>query len=272
VLTWTNYPGVIEYRIYRANTPFFTPGAPYATTTNTSFADANVIGDPNVNHYYAVGAATSTSEVLCLNRVGEFDFALTAGSPTDVAYNDLAIPLDITGSIGNAEALATWIETQGGAPFGSVVQLLKWEPTIQNFMAWSHEFGFGENFTIAAGDYLFITLDENAPAVTTFVGRVPQPGEVSFPLTPGTPSDCAINFMSLPMHLGNITTADQLADAVGTPNPPGPPSVIQSLDWLAPIQNFQVWSNQFNFGDNFTTPIGHPYILCTGVNVPATWP
>jgi hypothetical protein len=150
----------------------------------------------------------------------------------------------------------------------SVRQLLKWEPITQNFLAWSHEFQFGDNFPTVVGDYIFLLLDDTAPALAGFVGLVPAPGSVRFDLVQGTATQCALNFLSLPLDRASITTADLLADSIGTGNPPGPATVLQDLDWDAPSQNFFAWSNEFGFGDNFATIIGYPYIVCMGPQAP----
>lgn len=263
-LSWTAASGATSFNVYRGTTPYFTPGLPYTTTGSLNFTDSNVIGDPALNHYYRVGALNTFGETLCANRVGEFDFALTAGPPGDVALDDLAIPLDVSAVITDAESLANWIEGEGSAPFGSVKQLLKWEAAFQNFFAWSHEFGFGDNFALQPGDYVFLVLDENAPALVGFVGQVPAPGGVTFSLTPGAASGCALNFLSLPLDHPEIADADQLSDSIG--------GVVQALDWDAATQTFLTWSNEFGFGDLFPTTIGYPYIVCLNDAAPAGWP
>jgi len=107
----------------------------------------------------------------------------------------------------------------------------------------------------------------------TFTGRPPAPGEVRFNLTPGQPSpNCAMNFLSLPLHHPEITNADQLADAIGIPSPPGPATVLQALDWSGPAQSYMAWSNEFNFGDNFATLPGYPYVVCVTDTAPPIWP
>jgi len=208
--------------------------------------------------------------------VGEFDFALIAGPPGDAAVSDVAISLDVSGVITDAESLATWVESQAiptPVPFGTVKQLLKWDAVTQSFMAWSHEFGYGDNFPVQLGDYVYVSLDEHAPSAASFVGRVPLMGELHFSLTPGTATDCGMNFLSLPLDHPEITNADELSDAIGTSNPPGPATVIQALDWLAPLQSLAAWSNEFGFGDNFATTIGYPYTVCLSTNnVPPIWP
>jgi hypothetical protein len=275
VLTWTiMYRRGGPYVIYRGTTPYFTPTTPYAYSNIETYTDVGAIGDPSVNYYHQVSASNQFGTTYCINYGGEFDFALTAGLPGGAALDDIAIPLDISVSLVDAEGLANWIETQASppVPFGTVKQLLKWDAPNQAFRAWSHEFGFGDNFATATGDYIFLVVDQNAPGVTSFVGRVPHGGTIHFSLSAGTPSQCALNFLSLPLDQPGITNADQLSDAIGTPSPPGPPSVIQALDWVSPLQTFAVWSNQFNFGDNFPTTIGYPYIVCLSDNAPPVWP
>jgi hypothetical protein len=274
VLAWTASVGATGYKVYRGTTPYFTPGAPYATTGALTFTDTGVIGDPNTNHYYLVAATNSGGDTPCANRVGEFDFALQPGPSGDIALNDIATALDASAVITDAESLADYVEAQGGAPVGSVRQLLKWDAFLQNFLAWSHEFGFGDNFPTAPGDYVFLVLDETAPTLAGFVGRVPNAGEVVFPLAAqGASPDCALNFLSLPFDQAVLSTADLLSDDIGTPNPPGPATVVQALDWEASLQNFLAWSNEFGFGDDFPTTIGYPYIVClSNNNVPSQWP
>ncbi len=269
VLSWTVDPGATAYRVYRGTTPYFAPGTPYAITTSLTYTDTGVIGDPAINYFYRVGAAYPFGETLCDNRVGEFDIALAAGSIRGPALNDLAIPLDVSAVITDAESLTNWVESEGGVPFATVRQLLKWDTSRQTFLAWDHRFGFGDNFAITTGDFILATLSQDAPPVTTFVGRVPEPGEVSFRLSPGTARGCALNFISLPFDQGALTTADQLSDAIGIPDA----TVAQALDWDAMRQTLLVWLNVFGLGNNFPTTPGAPYIAClSNTGVPATWP
>ncbi|MER3545469.1 MAG: hypothetical protein C4311_12950 [Chloroflexota bacterium] len=269
VLSWTVDPGATAYRVYRGTTPYFVPGTPYAITTGLTYTDMCVIGDPAINYFYRVAAAYPFGEAFCNNRVGEFDIALMAGSIRGAALNDLAIPLDVSAVITDAESLANWIEGEGGVPFATVRQLLKWDVSRQTFLAWDHRFGFGDNFAITTGDFILATLSQDAPLVTTFVGRVPEPGEVSFRLSPGTARGCALNFISLPFDQGALTTADQLSDAIGIPDT----TVAQALDWDAMRQTPLVWLNVFGLGNNFPATPGLPYIVClSDTGVPSIWP
>jgi hypothetical protein len=179
--------------------------------------------------------------------------------------SDIAVALDVSPVITNAESLAVYIETQGGAPFGSVQQLLKWNNASQLFDSWSHEFGYGDNFATATGDYILLVLSPDAPASVTFTGRQPGPGEVAFALLPGQPSPaCALNMLSLPFDQAGLTNADQLSDDIG--------GVLQALDWDGGTQSFLTWSNEFGFGDNFPTSVGYPYIVCLDNTAPTQWP
>jgi hypothetical protein len=264
VLSWNSHPGATEYRIYRDTLPYFSPGAPYAVTAGNTFTDPGVVGNPNVNYYYLVGAWNGTSQTLCTNRVGKFDFGLTPGVGR---LADMAFALDARAAAPNADALADSVDPN------HVLQVMKWDPTLQAFLVWSNQFNFGDNFATAVGDYYFLLLDANAPTVASLVGIVPPPGSLHFTLTRAQPGgDCLPNLITLPLDHAHITNADQLADAIGTPNPPGPPSVIQTFDWRNDLQNFLAWSNAFGFGDNFPTQVGYPYLVCLSDTAPLIWP
>lgn len=91
VLTWaaaqSNCPlGLaIRYNIYRSTTPGVIPsGAPYATTTGTSFSDTNVVS--GTTYYYTIRAEDSTSASAGPNHGNEESndtqlFATAFGSP-----------------------------------------------------------------------------------------------------------------------------------------------------------------------------------------------
>ena len=107
-LSWTASAGVANYRIYRATTPYFTPvDPPYATTTNLSYDDAGVLGNPATNHYYVIKSACANSfQSDNSNRVGEYDYPLRAVSTAN--YNDIALVLSVPG-VNDAASLATYI-------------------------------------------------------------------------------------------------------------------------------------------------------------------
>jgi hypothetical protein len=261
LLSWTAEPGAVQYRIYRDTAPYFAPpfGSPYATTAGLTYTDLSAVGDPSINHYYVVSAWNGSVEALCNRRAGEFDYAMTAGTSY---LDDLAVPLDLSPVITDADSYADSIDPL------HVLQALKWDPVLQTFLAWSNEFGFGDNFPTEVGDYIFVAVDASAPSVASFVGIVPDPGSVDFNLVQGTSSNCALNFLSIPLDQPGLTSADVLADSIGNPNPPGPATVLQALDWESSLQNFFAWSNEFGFGDDFPTTIGYPYIVCMGPQAP----
>jgi hypothetical protein len=220
--------------------------------------------------YYAgpVGKCTPTPTPTPTATLASFTFSLAPDGLSDIGV-PLAEPQGADLAITDAESLALAIETQGGVPFGAVQQALKWDASSQNFLAWSHEFGFGDNFALSTGDAVLLVMN-GGPSSFTFTGRVPQAGEVSFNLTPGQSStNCALNFLSLPFDQAQITTADALSDAIGMPDL----TVTQVLDWESSLQNFYAWSNEFGFGDDFPTTVGYPYMLClSDTGVPPTWP
>jgi hypothetical protein len=226
-----------------------------------------------VVRYYLSGAVTPTVTPTRTNTPTSTPIPPTP-TPTPASYtfplapelSDISIPLDVSASgITDAESLADYVEAQGGSPPGSVQQLLKWHAPSQNFLSWSHEFQFGDNFSTQTGDYVFLLLSGSAPSSVTLTGRVPSPGEVQFALTPGQPSPgCFLNMLSLPFDQSALTNADQLSDDIG--------GVLQALSWDTPNQNFLTWSNEFGFGDNFATAPGQPYIVCLDNTAPTLWP
>ncbi|HSH02404.1 MAG TPA: hypothetical protein VLL52_07780, partial [Anaerolineae bacterium] len=69
-----------NYTIYRAlNQPYFTPTTPHLTTTNTSFFDQFVLGDPQNNYFYSLQTQNECGPSP-LYRFGEFDFPLIPGT------------------------------------------------------------------------------------------------------------------------------------------------------------------------------------------------
>lgn len=259
VLSWMPDPAAVAYRVYRGNDPYFTPafGSPYAETTSASFTDAGAIGDPAVNHFYVVTSVSSGGvETAYDNRVGEFDFALSAGV---AVLDDIAVPLDVSAVITNADSLADSIDPV------HVRQVLKWDAQGRRFLSWSNENGFGDNFPVQTGDNLFLLVDALLPPVASFVGRVPEAGSLRLALSPGSSaSNCGLNFVSLPLDQPHLATADAFSDAIG--------GVVQMSDWDASLQHFLSWSNQFNFGDDFPTTIGYPYMVCLDETAPSMWP
>ena len=84
-LSWTAASAGAQYDIYRDPAPYFPPSPPPYDTVlppDTSYDDSGAIGDPVVNHYYVLTVVCTTGLTsIPSNRVGEFDFALVAGTP-----------------------------------------------------------------------------------------------------------------------------------------------------------------------------------------------
>lgn len=85
-LTWSHLPANDRYEVWRSTQPYFQPGqggsskVQDVTLTGSStltFTDGDVVGDANVNHYYAViGANTCGATAAPGARSGEVDYGL----------------------------------------------------------------------------------------------------------------------------------------------------------------------------------------------------
>ena len=68
-----------RYNVYRGTNPSFTPGTPLAkdlADPNYTDGDPGIVGDPNVNYYYAVTAVVGGIESSPSDCVGEFDIEM----------------------------------------------------------------------------------------------------------------------------------------------------------------------------------------------------
>lgn len=257
-LSWPAVSGVAEYHLYRDTAPYFTPaGTPYQTLTGLSYDDVGALGDVALNYFYVVRAACSTGlESVNSNRVGEFDFALEAGTGAGNRYTMIALPLEVLAQLPDADSLADYI----GA---SVQQVLHWDAASQTYEIWLPPFGFGTNFALETSRAYWLELDSTAPAVVTFAGGVPAAGSTHFALLGATPV-CLFNDISLPLDRPDLTSASELSTDVG--------GVEQALRWDAPSQTFDLWLPDFGFGTDFSTRIGYPYRLCLKDTAPSVWP
>lgn len=85
-LTWQHLVPNTSYQVWRSELPYFLPpgeGALVQTLAATpgamTYGDANTIGDPLANHFWVVRGVLAGGASGPSNRVGEFDFNLTAG-------------------------------------------------------------------------------------------------------------------------------------------------------------------------------------------------
>ena len=173
-------------------------------------------------------------------------------------WNAVAMPLDATDTLSNAQALA---DDFGG----SVQQLLRWDSSIQN---WDWYIPppvgpMGNNFDLEVGGAYFVYVDSTAPTTYAIVGDVPPPGYVSYNLVGASPT-CLWNSITVPLDHDHITDAQGLADDIG--------DVDQLLMWDAGIQNWDWYIPPpvGPMGNNFSTRIGYPYFVCLSAN--KTWP
>lgn len=177
--------------------------------------------------------------------------------------NVIAMPLNAAnqftsaGESFNADGLAA-ITGSG------VVQVLTWNPATASYLSWDPAAQDGNNFALTVGGVYRLVLDSAANTIVSFVGDVPAQGSVSFTLTRPAGSGCTINDISLPLDQAGITTADQLATAVG--------NVSQVLEWNPVTQTYLSWDVVAQDGNNFATKIGYPYRLCLLTGGDTNWP
>lgn len=180
-------------------------------------------------------------------------------------WNAVAVPLSNTTALPNAQALADAIP--------GTQQVLSWNPATQRFIFYVPTGAggpAGTNFVIGLGKPYMVQVGASSTLTFTLVGDVPpqsgQPGAVQFSMVGGIPN-CKWTYISLPLDKGAITTAQQLADAISTPN------VQQLLSWNATTQRFIFYVPSGAggpAGTNFATKIGYPYFVCLSAAV--TWP
>ncbi len=82
ILGWAVNDANMGYDIHRSTAPHFTPGPATKAdvTTGHAWLDPAHCGNPAENYYYVV-RATCIGAHADASRVGEFDFALTPGTP-----------------------------------------------------------------------------------------------------------------------------------------------------------------------------------------------
>lgn len=172
-------------------------------------------------------------------------------------YNMIAMPLNASQQFASAGYSFT-ADGLAALVGPSVQQVLRWNASTQIFEARIPGVD-GPNFPLAVGGVYWLLLDSTAPTVLSFVGDVPAAGSISYVLVGGSP--CKYNAIMLPLDQASITTADQLAAAIG--------NVAQVLNWNALTQTYQTRLPGID-GPNFTVKIGYPYLVC--MEQSKTWP
>ncbi len=184
-------------------------------------------------------------------------------------WNEIAMPLDGTADIPDAQAIADQIA-------GTQI-LQRWDAAAQTFEFYVPDpvvpGGFGTNFATEVGGAYFVQVNNTAPAVFTVVGDVPpqtgNPGAVQFNLV-GAPGagNCKWNHISSTLDQSAITTAQELADSIGDV------ALLQHWNADDAIQTFEFYVPDpvvpGGFGTNFDVKIGYPYFVCMSANT--AWP
>lgn len=255
VLSWNGLDAAAHYRVYRdVNNPYFLPPdegtlvADNLTAVTYSDLTPDMLGDPDNNYTYAVVAVDALGRASAPStRVGEFDFSLVVGAAGGEGdYNLVALPLDVTASLPDADALASYLGS-------GVVNVLSWNPGTQTYRYWFPALSLGINFPLEVGGVYWLSLAGDAPDILTLVGSVPPPGSVRYAMT-GSMLNCRYHDISLPLDRPDITSASELAQAVG--------DVELLLRWNPDTQTYVYLFPEAGVGTDFATRVGYPYQLC----------
>jgi len=172
-----------------------------------------------------------------------------AQTTTGPKYNAIALPLDATVELPNAQAIADAIS-------GTQV-VLSWNVEYQTYDFWYPNYQYGTNFPTTLGGGYLVQVDSSAPLAFTVVGEVPPPtgeaGAVEFSISGGTP--CMYNLVTIPLDQDQLTDAQSLADDIG--------NIDVVLQWNVEYQTYDFWYPNYQYGTNFDVMVGHPYMVCS---------
>ena len=189
-------------------------------------------------------------------------------------WNAIAIPLDASSTITNAQGIADQIT--------GTQRVMYWNPASQAFSFYIPNTvvpgGFPPSpvggFSTHTGGAYFVLVDGTAPTAFTVVGDVPpqtgDTGAVQFSIAGGSP--CEWNFLSIPLDQSSLVNAQALADSIGAG------TVERIMTWNSSSQAFSFYiPNPIVPGGfppspvgGFSISIGNPYFLC--VSSATTWP
>jgi hypothetical protein len=249
-----------HYTVYRkGNDAYFSPTASdaVATPTNPSHTDAGALGDPSANYFYAVTTVDAAGKESAIsNRFGEFDFALSPGTPGgEKKYNLIALDLEVSG-VTDADSLASYAGS-------GAYMVIRYDAPTQSIV-WRLPGLAGTNFPVQVGEPYFLYLDDTASNMLSLVGGVPSKGSICFTLTKAEPGgSCKYNFITVPLDRSDLTDADTLAADIG--------GVYMVIRYNAETQDL-TWRLPGLAGENFPVRPGYPYIICLNENAPAMWP
>ncbi len=173
-------------------------------------------------------------------------------------YNFVAIPLDVTSSI--SPFTAAGFASYAGS---SVKKIVRFDSISQGFR--THTVGGPlNNFALSVGSAFFIEVDSTANSALSLVGSVPNQGSVTFSLVSGdSPTTCKYNAISIPLDQSSITTASELASAIG--------GVSKVVLWDPSIQGFRTYTSGGAL-NNFAVSVGMPFFVCLNSTGPSSWP
>ena len=209
--------------------------------------------------------ARGGGDILTPVRVAPVALAAAPDAPAaGPKYNAIALPLDTGLSL--ASELEAYIETSTG---NTVSQILKWDPTQGaegSYVIYEPGSPFSVDFGLrSAGDALFALMSGTSTTLS-LVGDVPPERSVTFDLV-GDPAGCHYNFISVPLDMGAIATAEDLALSIG--------DVVQALSWDAAQGDegaYIIYEPGSPFSVDFDVEIGYPYFVCVSNATAKTWP
>jgi hypothetical protein len=209
----------------------------------------------------AVGAAPSNGVA---QQAATVTFNLTRGTGTQTAYNAVSLALDNTG-LTDTQKFAQFV--CGGGSEACISQILIWRAATQTFQVYIP--GFGSPLPLTPGQPFFLALRASGPASITLNGTQPGPWAVQFPISKGTGTNCAYNFISIPYDAGLPTNQQQLAASLSAQNQAV--DISQELVWQAGTQTFQVY-NPAGGAAGATIQASLPVFVCAKAGAKDAWP
>lgn len=208
--------------------------------------------------YLAVAAQPQTDDSVVANALsssGEITSQVAPNAPSAANYNAIGLPLDSSATLAKADDL-------GNAIAGTQI-VLEWREDTQSF-DYRVPGVAGNNFDLTVGGAYFVQVNSSAPSVFSLVGDVPPQtgsvGAVKHSLL-GDAANCKYNFITVPLDQSSVSTADQLASAIG--------NVSLVLEWRSDTQSFDYRVPGIT-GNNFAVKIGYPYFVCMAAS--KDWP
>lgn len=244
----------ITYRVYaHPSNAYFNVGDA-GTTLLGDYADTfAVLNVDGLRRFYMVVAMDDNNMSGPSNRLGHYGFALNKGETRK--YTHISLPLRDPSNT-DAKSLA--------ASIGGVAAVYKLDPTTNAYTTyWLADLGIGTNFPITPGMACLVNLKSEAPSTWFMVGSVPYPGSVRFTLA--KTKTRTYNEISVPLDPLNLTTAGQLAGAIGG---------VEALYRIDPATNAftQYWLPTPGLGTNFSLSPGEPVLLLINQSAPNQWP